>query len=127
MMKNIKIDVPSIARLGSLLVALINQSLAIFGKDALPFTENMAYQIVSLVATVVIVLINAWFNNDITKAARIAGGVLKALKDGKLSEEEIAAVLDSVEEESPEADNGNAVIKFVNKIIEAIKAKIKKK
>lgn len=95
-----KIKISTIARIGALLVALANQCLAIFGQGALPFTENMAYQVISLVATIVVAIIAAWKNNDITKLARTAGGVFDALKDGKITETEIENILkesDSVE------------------------------
>ena len=49
----------------------------------------MAYQVVSLVAVVVIAAINAWYNNDISKVALLCGGVFDALSDGKITEEEI--------------------------------------
>ena len=95
-----KIKVSTIARIGALLVALANQCLAIWGQGALPFTENMTYQVISLVATVVLAVINAWKNNDITKVAILAGKVFDSLKDGKITEEEIENMLkerDSVE------------------------------
>ena len=95
-----KIKVSTIARIGALLVALANQCIAIWGQGALPFTENMTYQVISLVATVVLAVINAWKNNDITKVAILAGKVFDSLKDGKITEEEIENMLkerDSVE------------------------------
>ena len=88
------IKISTIARIASLVAALINQCLAIFGKGALPFTEDAVYQIVSLLATVVIAAINAWYNNDITRIARLCGGVFDALSDGKISEDEIKAILE---------------------------------
>ena len=95
-----KIKVSTIARIGALLVALANQGLAIFGRGELPFTENMTYQVITLVATIVLAVITAWKNNDITKVARLAGEVFDSLKDGKITEEEIETMLkerDSVE------------------------------
>ena len=95
-----KIKVSTIARIGVLIVALANQCLALFGQDILPFTDNMVYQIITVVATIVIAVISAWKNNDITKVARTAGRVLDALKDGKITEDEVDNMLkesDSVE------------------------------
>ena len=50
-MKNVKSD--TIARTFVLALALINQVLAIVGKDALPFTEDSVYQICTLIATLI--------------------------------------------------------------------------
>lgn len=88
-----KIKVSVIARIGALLVALANQCLALFGNGVLPFTENMAYQIISLAATIVLAAINAWKNNDITKVARLSGRVFDALSDGKITEDEVENML----------------------------------
>lgn len=90
----------TIARIGALLVALANQILAVLGRGALPITENMAYQIISLIATIIIVLVNAWYNNDITKLARLAGSVFDSLKDGTLDEKEISDILESHKDEN---------------------------
>ena len=88
-----KIKVSTIARIGALLVALANQCLALFGQDLLPFTDNVAYQIITVVLTVVMALISAWKNNDITTLARTAGRVFDALKDGKITEDEVENLL----------------------------------
>lgn len=119
----------TIARIGALLVALINQCLVMFGQDILPFTENMAYQVVSLVAVVVIAAINAWYNNDISKVALLCGRVYDALSDGKITEEEIEKMLADAEnpEKIEEAKKGNFIINFINGVIESLKTKTKKK
>ena len=108
-----------------------------FGQGILPFTENMAYQVVSLVVVVVIAAINAWYNNDISKVALLCGGVFDALSDGKITEEEIEKMLAEAEdpenvEEAKKGNfivnfiNGNFIVNFINGIIESLKAKIKK-
>lgn len=118
----------TIARIGALLVALANQCLALFGQGVLPFTENMAYQVVSLVAVVVIAAINAWYNNDISKVALLCGGVFDALSDGKITEEEIEKIL--ADAEDPEKIEGatkdNFLVKFINGIVKSLKSKIGK-
>ena len=123
MKKNIK--AATIARLAALLVALANQCLAIFGRGTLPFTENMAYQTISLLSVIVIAAINAWYNNDISKVALLCGGVFDALSDGKITEEEIEKILANAEdpEKVEEAKKGNFIVNFINGIIEKIKAK----
>ena len=119
----------AIARIGALLAALANQCLVMFGKDVLPFTENMAYQVVSLVAVVVIAAINAWYNNDISKVALLCGGVFDALSDGKITEEEIEKILAEAEDPKKveEVKKGNFIVNFINGIIKSIKAKIQKR
>lgn len=82
-----KIKPSTIIRLIVLAIALINQCLAMFGKG-LPFTENLIYQILSVIATIVVAIWTAWKNNDITYLARKAGQVFQALKDGVITDEE---------------------------------------
>ena len=124
-----KIKPATFARLGALLVALINECLAIFGKAALPFTEDMAYQAVSLIAVIVISLINAWFNNDISKVALLCGGVFDALTDGTIAEEEIEKLLEEAEDSQKleSIKRENFFVRFINNIIESIKSKLTKK
>lgn len=115
----------TIARIGALLVVLANQCLVMFGQDVLPFTENMAYQVVSLVAVIVVATVNAWYNNDISKLARLCGDVFDALSDGKITEEEIEEILSKVEQEPEETENTNWIVNFVNKAIVAFKKNLK--
>lgn len=123
-MQNLKVKASTIARIGALAVALVNQVLAVFGQGVLPFTENMAYQIVSLAITIIIVAVNAWYNNDFTKVAILSSKVFDALNDGKLTEEEIEAMLSSLESTTPEEEaavKDNFFVKIINKILTAIK------
>lgn len=123
------IKVATIARLGALLVALANQCLAIFGREFLPFTENMAYQVVSLAAVAVIAAINAWYNNDISQIALLCSRVFDALSDGKITEEEIEQMLADAEDQEKVDDvkQDNFIVGFINGILESLKAKIQKK
>ena len=68
---NIKAD--TIARTIVLALALINQLLAVAGKEVLPFTNDDIYQIVSLAATFITsgIIENRWPE---TKAALEANG-----------------------------------------------------
>lgn len=83
-MKNVTPD--TWARSICLLVALINQVLAILGKDLLPFAENDIYQLVSIVATIVAGLAAWWKNNSFTTPAIQADKYMKALKSGTAAE-----------------------------------------
>ena len=49
---NEKVKADTIARTICLIVTLLNQILAIAGKEAIPITENQVYQNVSLLATI---------------------------------------------------------------------------
>jgi SPP1 family holin len=128
-MKNIKIKASTIARICALVVVLVNQCLALFGKGALPFTENMAYQVISLVVTAIVAGINCWYNQDITKIALIAGKLFDALRDGKITEEELEAIVQSAENEEEVADYkaNSFLIGFANGILANLKAKTDKK
>lgn len=128
-MKNLKIKASTIARIGALVVVLVNQCLALFGKGALPFTENMAYQVISLVVTAIVAGINCWYNQDITKIALIAGKLFDALSDGKITEEELEAIVQSAENEEEVAQykENSFLIGFANGILANLKAKTDKK
>ena len=80
-MKSIKAD--TIARTIVLALALINQVLAIVGKDALPFTEDNVYQICTLLATLITSGIAWWKNNSFTQAAIEADELKEKLKESK--------------------------------------------
>lgn len=77
-MKHISTD--TIARTICLAFALVNQILAIFGKDVLPFTNDEIYQTVSLVATLSTSLLAWWKNNSFTSAAIEADKLMESLK-----------------------------------------------
>ncbi|MBQ2614753.1 MAG: phage holin [Clostridia bacterium] len=64
-----KIKADTIARTIVLFLALVNQILAVAGKEVLPFAEDDIYQIVSLLATFISAVTAWWHNNSFTKAA----------------------------------------------------------
>ena len=78
-----KIKADTIARTIVLILALINQVLAILGKEALPFTNDEVYQLVSLIATVGASAIAWWKNNSFTKSAIEADAYMKELKSSE--------------------------------------------
>lgn len=88
------------ARSVCLLVALINQVLAMVGKNILPFAENDIYQFVSIVATIVTSIVAWWKNNSFTKNAQKADKYMKALKDKAVDSnaDEDAVVEEIIEE-----------------------------
>lgn len=123
---NTNIKPAAIARMAALLVAVTNQALVLFGQDLLPFTENMAYQVISLLAVVIIAGINAWYNNDISKIARLCGGIFDALSDGKITEEEIEEILSKAEQDKNEPESDSGFIVVANKILLFLKSKFQK-
>ena len=80
-MNQIKSD--TIARTICLAIALINQILAICGKNVLPFAEDEVYQTCSLIATIGTSAIAWWKNNSFTQAAINADKIMKEEKTAK--------------------------------------------
>lgn len=78
---NIKSD--TIARTIILVLALINQVLALTGKDKIPVVENDIYQICSLAVTIASSVWNWWKNNSFTNDAIAADEYKKQLKERK--------------------------------------------
>ena len=119
-----KIKVATIARIGALVVAIANEILAFLGKDALPFTENMVYQVISLVFTIVVAAINCWYNQDVSQPALICGKIFDAMKDGNLSEKEIEAIVtDAAKAEEEGYKSDDFLIEFANSILKSVKDK----
>jgi len=77
-MNRIKTD--TIIRTIVLIVALINQVLAILGKEAFPITEDEVYQVVTLIVTIGASVWAWWKNNSFTSAAIEADKVLEELR-----------------------------------------------
>ncbi|MTD40419.1 phage holin [Erwinia sp. CPCC 100877] len=77
-MKQLSAD--TVARTIILLLALLNQLLAILGKGTLDIVEDTVYQVVSLLFTIISAVISWWKNNSFTSAAIQADDFLKELK-----------------------------------------------
>ena len=78
--ENTGITAGTIARTVCLVLALTNQVLAIFGHDSIPIADDMVYQAVSIVFTVVTAVAARWKNNSFTKTAQVADDTMKQLK-----------------------------------------------
>ncbi len=89
-----KIDKGTIIRTVTLILALANQFIAVIGAST--FANAVWYQITSIVVTVATALFTAWKNNDFTRFAQLGSGVLHALKDGKITEDEVKELLNKV-------------------------------
>ena len=64
-----KVSKDTIARTVCLFLALINQFLAIYGKERLPFAEDEMYQFVSILVTIITSCAAWWKNNSFTPEA----------------------------------------------------------
>ena len=93
MMEQLKqVPVATWARSACLILAFINQAWAMFGKSALPILEDDLYQLVTLLATILVGAWNWWENNSFTKEALEADKVLEAAiaaKKAATSEENV--------------------------------------
>lgn len=75
-----KIKTDTIVRTIVLVLALLNQILAIKGKEVLPVTEDEVYQLVSLVITIGASLWAWWKNNSFTEPALMGDQLKDQLK-----------------------------------------------
>ncbi len=75
-----KIKTDTIVRTIVLVLALINQVLAIKGKEVLPVTEDEVYQLVSLIVTIGASLWAWWKNNSFTEPALMGDQLKDQLK-----------------------------------------------
>ena len=78
-----KVKTETIIRTIVLILALINQALAIFGKEALPITEEEVYEVyrfITYIITLVVSLWAWWKNNSFTIPAIKADEYLEQLR-----------------------------------------------
>ena len=86
-----KLDKGTIIRTVTLILALANQAVATIGAST--FASATWYQVLSIVVTIATAIFTAWENNDFTHFARLGTGLLNALKDGKITEDEVNELL----------------------------------
>jgi SPP1 family holin len=75
-----KIKTETIIRTIVLALALINQVLAIYGKERIPITEDEVYQLLTLVFTIGSSLWAWWKNNSFTQPAIKADEYMEQLR-----------------------------------------------
>lgn len=78
-----KVKTDTIIRTIVLIIALANQVLAIFGREAFPITEDQVYQIVTVLATIGAAVWAWWKNNSFTFAAIQGDKLVEKLKKGE--------------------------------------------
>lgn len=76
-----RISAETIARTIVLFIAILNQILAILGKNRLEIAESDIYQIVTLVFTIGSAVWAWWKNNSFTQNALKADEFMKELKE----------------------------------------------
>lgn len=96
------LDKGTIIRTVLLVCTIANQIVAALGSTS--FASHPAYQVCSIIVTVVMSVITAWKNNDFTYFAQLGTAVMHALKDGKITIEEVTTFLKEKEEEKPEEE-----------------------
>lgn len=77
-MKKVKPD--TIIRTVVLILVLINQVLAIMGKEKIPITEDQVYQLITLIMTICTAMWTWWKNNSFTQPALMADEYLEKLR-----------------------------------------------
>lgn len=75
-----KISKSTIIRTVVLVLALVNNALALFGKSPLPIDEQMVELVVSFLFTMGASLVAWWKNNSFTSAARLGDATMKQEK-----------------------------------------------
>jgi SPP1 family holin len=78
-----KIKPETILRTIVLIIALINQALAIFGREALPITEDEVYEVYRVITYIITLVVSMWAwwkNNSFTLPAIKADEYLEQLR-----------------------------------------------
>lgn len=78
-----KVKTETIIRTIVLILALVNQVLAIYGKDKIPIPEDEVYQLITLAATIGSALWAWWKNNSFTQPAIKADEYMERLRQEK--------------------------------------------
>jgi len=78
--EKLNVSAETIARTICLVLALINQILAILGKGSISIADDQVYQYVSIAFTVATAIWAWWKNNSFTQPALRADATLKMIK-----------------------------------------------
>lgn len=79
-MEKLPVKTETIIRTICLVLALVNQILLAFGKQALPISDEEVYTIVSTVVTIAVAMWNWWKNNSFTQPAIMADQYMEELR-----------------------------------------------
>lgn len=78
----LKVSQPTIVRTVLLIVAIVNNILALAGKSPLPFDDTQIEEIISYAFTAIMSIISWWYNNSFSQPALKADILMKRLKKG---------------------------------------------
>lgn len=92
------IDKGTFTRTIALGLAIANQIIAVIGSTS--FASAVWYQVASVVMTILTSALAAWENNDFTYFAQLTSKVFNALKDGKITVDEVLSLVDKDEDNS---------------------------
>ena len=81
-------------------VRLIAMAVAIVATVTLESIQgvNESWEWISLISAFILAVWNAWKNNDFTFAAKVGTKVMDAIKDGKITADEVEKILDTKDE-----------------------------
>lgn len=88
-----KIDKGTIIRTAVLVLAIINNVLALFGKSPLPFDNEQLTAVISYGFTIAAALAAWWKDNGFTKAGITGQAVTKAIKKKQITCEDVDKLL----------------------------------
>ena len=80
-----------------IILALVNQILTILGYSPLPIDDAFVTNAISIIFLIGTTLYSWWHNNSITTAAQLGDKVVKAIKTGKLNEDNLKTIIDFIE------------------------------
>lgn len=80
------------------LIAMAVSIIATVVLNIIPGVDASA-EWVTLIASFILAVWNAWKNNDFTAAAKVGTEVMHAIKDGKITAEEVKDILGSIGKE----------------------------
>ena len=82
-----------IIRLGVLLFSLANIILTACDVNPIPVSDDMAYEIISILVVIGASVWNAWKNNNLTPAAKAGQKVVDGIKNGTITAEKVEELL----------------------------------
>lgn len=77
----LKVSKGTVIRTATLILAIVNNALALFGKSPLPIESETLTQVISFLFTTGAAFVSWWENNSFTQEALAADEYLKTLKE----------------------------------------------
>lgn len=86
------VSADTVARTACLALALTNQVLNAFGIQVLPIDDSQLNTLITTGFTVGTSLVNWWYNQNFTKAAKAGQQVTNAIKSGSITTDDVKAI-----------------------------------